>query len=416
MKRLTVAFIALSGFGFTASPGYAALDNIKFNGFLTIGATYSNSEAPYDKDRPPCPSSPTSVCPGDNLISEDGNITTDLDFINDTRVGLQVSAAVNPQIDVTAQLLARAKQDNSDLFIDWAFATYRATDWLSVRGGKIKFPTFLISDYFEVGYAYPWIRPPEEVYSSNPISTITGVDLLGNISLGPVNLLIQPFYGTSHGAQGLVPQEVVDFTDGFTTPGSIPQGTVLFADFDASPLVGLNVQLSSDIFTVHAQHLKTLVSAPSFPGAVEDKVTFSTVGATMDWFNVVVYSEYFEREIEGFSNFAFPNTKGYYTTLGYRIGKFLPHITYADLGENGGPTPFPVVGLSGGGVPPIQTSVTVGLRYELGNNAALKFEAKKIEPESAVPGNPGAPARGLLIGPPPDGDVLIYSLALDAIF
>ena len=130
MKRLTVAFIALSGFGFTASPGYAALDNIKFNGFLTIGATYSNSEAPYDKDRPPCPSSPTSVCPGDNLISEDGNITTDLDFINDTRVGLQVSAAVNPQIDVTAQLLARAKQDNSDLFIDWAFATYRATDWL----------------------------------------------------------------------------------------------------------------------------------------------------------------------------------------------------------------------------------------------------------------------------------------------
>jgi hypothetical protein len=331
-------------------------------------------------------------------------------------VGLQVSATVNPKIDVTAQLLARAKQDNSDLFVDWAFATYRATDWLSVRGGKLKFPTFLISDYFEVGYAYPWIRPPEEVYSSNPISTITGVDLLGNVSLGPVNLLVQPFYGTSHGAQGLVPQEVVDFTDGFTTPGSIPQGTVIFTDFDASPLVGLNVQLSTDVVTAHIQHLQTFVTAPSFPGAVEDKVTFSTVGATMDWFNVVVYAEYFEREIEGFSNFAFPNTKGYYTTLGYRIGKFLPHITYADLGENGGPTPFPVVGLTGGGVPPIQTSITAGLRYELGNNAALKFEAKKIEPESAVPGNLGAPARGLLIGPPPDGDVIIYSLALDAIF
>jgi hypothetical protein len=56
------------------------------------------------------------------------------------------------------------------------------------------------------------------------------------------------------------------------------------------------------------------------------------------------------------------------------------------------------------------------LRYELGNNAALKFEAKKIEPESSIPGNPLAPARGLLIGPPPDGDVIIYSLALDAIF
>jgi hypothetical protein len=413
MKRLTAVLIALSGFGLSAAPGYAAVDNIKFNGFITIGGTYSNSEAPYDKDRPPCPSSPTSNCPGDNLISEDGNISTDLDFVNDTRVGLQVSAAVNPKIDVTAQLLARAKQDNSDLFVDWAFATYRATDWLSVRGGKLKFPTFLISDYFEVGYAYPWIRPPEEVYSSNPISTITGVDLLGNVSLGPVNLLVQPFYGTSHGAEALVPQEVVDLTDDLAINGSIPQGTVLTASFDASPLVGLNVQLSTDVVTAHIQHLQTFVSAPSF-GTVEDKVTFSTVGATMDWFNVVVYAEYFEREIEGSSNLAFPNTKGYYTTLGYRIGKFLPHITYASLDENGGPTPFALLGT--GGIAPVQTSVTAGLRYELGNNAALKFEAKKIEPESSIPGNPLAPARGLLIGPPPDGDVIIYSLALDAIF
>lgn len=427
MQRLPVSLLALIGLGLIAPPGHA-IENIKFNGFLTIGATYSTSEAPYslaNPTPPDCLPGPGG-CPGHERISEDGNISTDVDFVNDTRFGLQVSAAVNPKLDVTAQLLARSRQDNADLFVDWAFATYRATDWLSVRGGKIKFPTFLISDYFEVGYAYPWVRPPEEVYSSNPITTITGFDLLGNFSLGPVNLLIQPFYGTSQGTQGLMPQESIvaldcqEDTPGVGLPLScfdrstgILLGSVNYVDFEAKPLVGLNIQVSSDIFTAHVQHLTTLVSAPSF-GAVEDDVTFSTAGVTLDWFNVVLYSEYFERDIEGFSNFAFPNTKGYYATLGYRIGRFLPHVTYADLRDNGGPTPFALGGP--GGIAPMQTSITAGLRYELGSNSALKFEAKKIEPESSIPGNPLAPARGLLIGPPPEGDVVIYSLALDAIF
>jgi len=431
MQKPAVSLLALIGLGLAAPSGHA-IENIRFNGFLTIGATYSTSEPPYSLAQPAAPDCLPGAggCPGHKLISEDGNISTEVDFVNDTRVGLQVSATINPKLDVTAQLLARSRQDNADLFVDWAFASYRASDWLSVRGGKIKFPTFLISDYYEVGYAYPWIRPPEEVYSSNPITTITGVDLLGNISLGPVNLLIQPFYGVSRGTQGLMPQESIvalDCQDDgpgtlannppnvacFNRSTGILLGSVNYVDFEAKPLVGLNVQLSSDIFTAHVQHLDTLVSAPAF-GAVEDDVKFTTAGLTLDWFNVVVYSEYFEREIGGLSNFAFPNTKGYYATLGYRIGKFLPHLTYADLRDNGGPTPFALGGP--GGIAPMQTSMTAGLRYELGNNSALKFEAKKIEPESSVPGSPFAPARGLLIGPPPEGDVVIYSLALDAIF
>jgi predicted porin len=125
----------------------------------------------------------------------------------------------------------------------------------------------------------------------------------------------------------------------------------------------------------------------------------------------VLYTEYFQREIEGQANMAFPNQKGAYATIGYRFGKFLPHITYATLDDNDNPTTLV-------GQPLKQTSATLGLRYELGTGAALKVEAQQVKPEAA---NTGGPARGLLIADPATGpelsdNVMIYSLAVDVVF
>ncbi|HHO67591.1 MAG TPA: hypothetical protein ENK12_01040, partial [Gammaproteobacteria bacterium] len=126
-----------------------AVENITLNGFLTVGATKSNS----------------------TTASENGNITDDVGFDEDSRVGIQISADINDRMSVTAQLLGRAdRNQNFDAEFDWGFVSYALGEDLTVRGGKLKFPTFLVSEYIEVGYAYPWIRPPAEVYASNPIT------------------------------------------------------------------------------------------------------------------------------------------------------------------------------------------------------------------------------------------------------
>jgi hypothetical protein len=128
----------------------------------------------------------------------------------------------------------------------------------------------------------------------------------------------------------------------------------------------------------------------------------------MDWQNIVVYSEGFKREIDGLANAAFPNQKGWYTTLGYRFGKWLPLFTTARLSDNDNPNNL-------FGQPLKQTSKTLGLRYELGSGAALKFEAQRVEPEKGT--------RGLLIYDPngagvknPGDNVMIYGIALDVVF
>ncbi len=397
--RLSVAAVAAALS--VAGSAQAAIENISFNGFLTVGATKSNSDVPYFN----------------------GNITDSVGFEQDSRVGLQISADINPQISVTAQLLGRARDQDYDAFFDWGFVSYAASDSVTIRGGKLKFPTYLISDYFEVGYAYPWIRPPQEVYYSNPLTAISGADVLFRVPAGNADLLIQPYVGTSRGQETLVPQWALEVDNMAGNAFMLPDpGSIAFVDFEAENLVGINTSLTWSGFSVRAGYLTTDVKAQDIGVINADTADFWSVGATLDWNNIVSYAEYFEREIDGIANLGFPNQKGYYATLGYRIGKFLPHITYANLDDND--NPLGSCGTVGGnpvpcGEPLEQDSITLGLRYELGTGAALKLEAQQISTKNG---------RGLFTGYVTDltdptgfsakdpGDVNVFSIAVDVVF
>ncbi len=380
------------------------IEGVRVNGFLTAGATYA-APAPCQGDVA-CTAGPER-----GLVSQDGNIANQVGFTNDSRFGLQISAKINSKVDVTGQLLSRAREGNYAMKANWAFVTYHLADPLAIRAGKLKLTTFLISDYLEVGYAYPWIRPPQEVYYSNPISTINGMDMLYRVNFGRFSMLIQPYYGASSGEQALVPQEfigavpetVVNPQTGVGSVKPSPPGTVAYTDFTADNMYGINVSGGTNAFTLRAGYLRTVVSAPSF-GVSNKTATFASVGGSMDWENIVLYSEYFQRKVEQGANAAFPDQKGWYATVGYRIGKFLPNVTFAKLEDNNNP-----VG-PGYGTPLAQSSVTGGLRYELGTGADIKFEAEEVKPLDGT--------RGLLIGPLPAGKshVMIYSVALDLVF
>ncbi|MDH5649933.1 MAG: porin [Gammaproteobacteria bacterium] len=410
MKRV----VSLSGLVLAGLMPLAAqaLDNVAINGFLTAGATYGDSEVPL----------------------QDGSFGNEVSFTTDSRIGIQLLADVNSNVSVTSQLFARADEEAYNMSADWAFVTYKVNDPLSFRMGKIKLTTFLISDYYDVGYAYPWIRPPMEVYSSNPIETISGADILYRLNFGDNQLLIQPYFGDSHGEEALQPQETLydhATQSGFIqmlypgiSPGaadamadSMPlKGDINFVEFEVHKMRGINIALSSNIFTVRAGYLKTLVSAESF-GVEDEEAEFASVGFTVDWKNVVIYSEYFERDITGLAQLAFPDQKGSYVTLGYRTGRLLTHVTQAKTEDNDSPAtathpifgPLPLAPLE-------QESTTVGFRYELGAGAAMKFEVQNIKPKEGTRGlllyNPNDPSTNK----DPSDSINIYSFAIDVVF
>lgn len=384
------------------------VDAVEFDGFLTAGlAVHDQKEVTY----------------------LDG-ITKDISFDNDSKFGLQVTAEVAEDMQAVAQILARGSNENYDLDVAWAYLDYRLANGLNLRGGKVKEPVFLISDYFEVGYAYPWIRPPQEVYRNNPINTINGIQLQYTTSIKGLNFLVQPYLGTN--------------TD--DVPGTGGQ-----AQFFAERFWGAAMQLSNPSVTLQLSFLKVDVStsglvplvdttgdgnpdAPFLGGGSTGEVSTMNVtsegkgdlvslGLSWDVSSFVGYAEIVQRGVTGDQPTAqgdplsaealFPDQDAYYVTLGYRIAKFLPHVTFAHSEAE------PLAGTMAQMTAVVQDSITLGLRYELNDSAALKMEFQRIEldKESLSTGDNGLYSDATTpFGVMPEDESSMVSVAIDVIF
>ncbi|MCW8934189.1 MAG: hypothetical protein OQK98_05645 [Gammaproteobacteria bacterium] len=334
-------------------------------------------------------------------------ITEDIRFENDSKFGLQVTADVSENMQVVSQILAAGSDENFDLDVEWAYLDWVLNDTVSIRGGKVKEPVFLISDYIEVGYAYPWIRPPQEVYRNNPINTINGFEGLIQMDVGGMGLTIQPYLGSN--------TEAVPGAPGLT--------------FDASNFYGAAIQLASRSFTAQVSYLTTDVDVSGSTGLVDTSTgfpvpfssdgtaTLTSFGLSTDVNNFVAYAEYVTRDIEAESavpmDSLFPDQDAWYVTIGYRMGNFLPHLTIANSEAD------PLAGASQSPLTPSpgvsQDSITLGVRYEINDSAAFKFEVQSVEPDLAASTSSGL-FNTVPTGFAADDSAILISAAVDVIF
>ncbi|MCK4833973.1 MAG: hypothetical protein KAT12_04315 [Gammaproteobacteria bacterium] len=388
---------------------------IQFDGFMTAGASQIVSIDDADK--------------GNIYIGGlgDRGITEDLTFERDTRFGLQISSDVTEDMSVVAQILGRGDNGNFNAIVEWAYIDYEIHDVASIHVGKIKQPVFLVNDYVEVGYAYPWIRPPSEVYYSvNPLNTVNGLELLLQFPVGPGTLSLQPYIGSNR--------------------EDIPNAQGAF--FEAENIYGIDVKYAGRGYTVHASNFQCEVKTvggfqtDSPFGAVDVNLNGSgdcdvtAAGFNLDLANVVVYAEWTERTTTEELSRPFGDQEAFYATVGYRIGKFLPHLTYASI--DGEASTFGLAtgngAVTGPGIPAaiggslnfpiaIQTSITAGLRYEVNDSAALKVEYMVVDVEQD-PAELAAANQGFNYGlfntnftqSTPQDKIGIMSVALDVIF
>ena len=346
--------------------------DIAVNGYLTAGMTSS------DNDR------------GEFLHTVDDDFSFDVDSVMGLRVGIQV----DDKLSVALQVRASGRDTDDSLEVDWAYADYQVNDELNVRGGRIAFPVFMISEVIEVGYAYPWIRPPVEVYGQVPFTSMYGADMLYRTSWGGIDWTVQPFLGNED-TEGLL---------GITNANSaafgnlIPAGSVE-AEFDVEDIIGFNISadLGWSSYRVGYVQAEGTATSPAIFQALNliqgVDASFFNAGMTLDWENWVGNSEFTHAKLDGL----YPDSTAWYVTLGYRFGKFLPHLTYADVtADDNSP------------LGPEQDSTTLGLRYELGDTSALKVEWQRTETDS---GN-----AGLSFSNAPGDTVNIFSVAFDMVF
>ncbi|MGR5169378.1 sulfate ABC transporter permease [Vibrio astriarenae] len=268
-------------------------------------------------------------------------------FDCDTTFGLQLDFYYD-SFKASAQVVKRPQDNWSSPELEWAYLGYEWGDF-EFRGGRLRLPLFLASEYYYVGHAYTYARPPTEIYNSVlGITAFNGFSFIWNTEISDeLGLTLTPFYGFSDDNE-------VDFTPDFTL------------EFETQQVFGLNALLSGDNYRINLTYLDSTYDVtavirnvpaqpPFFPGG--------TVRSTDKDQNVKLYSAGFEYEwdqatftIEAQKN---EDRASWYTGFEYNLDKFTPYGLYGQQYNDTDKT---------------GNSFTLGVRYDLLYNVSLNAE------------------------------------------
>lgn len=347
----------LLGTVITAISSTNAIADVKINGFASIvggvdldEATFRNS--PYDED---------------------------FSFKPESKFALQVSSSLGEGLSATAQIMARGSTDFKANF-EWAYLSYELNDNHTFRSGRLRLPFYKYSDYLDVGFAYPWIRPPKAMYSLL-FNTYDGVSLLSNFYAGGIDITTNIIYGNV---------EETFFKTTTPTEGKLEGFKGINVQFSKDWLSGYAAYMYGDVFIPQAGMVALAdaldTNVPSLNLGTEVKIdndvgSFIGLGITADLDQFLINAEYSEVTVD--DSLLLDNSQ-WYVSLAYRLDSYTPYLTYQHT-ENEQNTE---VASKLSAVPPLATTVqgafdgqlfeytatTLGVRYDFHPSAALKFE------------------------------------------
>lgn len=187
-KFLTIGLLG------TMSAGMAyAEPNISFSGFGSIGALYNSSDSlGFHRDY-------TMEAVGQGWSTA-----------GDTMLGLQLNADLPGGFDAVAQMVFKDRvSDETADNLEWLFLRYRPNrDW-AFRVGRLGLDLYMLTEYRDVSYAYPWVRPVPEFYNLiSSISRYDGADISYRTRFGDTMFEAKLAYGNTDAALQGAEQQV----------------------------------------------------------------------------------------------------------------------------------------------------------------------------------------------------------------
>ena len=358
----------------------------------------------------------------------------------DSRVGLQLSAKFTEPLSAIVQVVSRHLYDNTwRPQVEWAHLKYDLTPDISLRAGRSVAAPFMMSDTSLVGYTYPWIRPPPELYGELPVSNLDGVGVTYHVHGGLVEQTFSATYGQSR----------VKLKDG----GNVSARKFLQAS-DAAELGPLTVRIgyTSLRATAEIPSLEALTAGFAQFGAAATMAGFAavgtqasalgavysrrasapfafsmtTIGVSYDPGSWLLMSEWARTASDGLLESA----TSWYLTAGYHFGRFTPYLTVGQVESARHAAP----GITATGLPPAlaagaaslnagldagikvfapsQSSASVGMRWDAAKNIDFKFQYDRVRVDANSYGRLENTQPGFSAGP----DVNAVSLAMDFVF
>ena len=336
-----------------------AFAEINFNGFASVGAgIFSEDDWEYQ------------------------GVSDDFSPSPFNRFGLQASSNVNDIISFTGQFLIEGTNDY-DVEATWLYMTVKASDSTNIRLGKLRSPLFFYSDFLDVGYAYPWIRPPVETYRM-PFDNFEGIDIVNQHAVGSWSGTAQAYYGRFEdeddssflltdwwGANYSLSNDWLTLRISYntTTYESLSEDLGALAD----GLAALGSPESADVFDM-----------------VDENADFIGYGFSVDWNNIIAAGEF--TQLVADKQTLVSDSDAFYLMIGYRFGDFTPHLTYSveeqdkdfsaisDLDNAEAISPETAAAARAlFGINSDQEAIIAGLRWDFSTSAAFKVEVTTID-------------------------------------
>ncbi|CAM5229237.1 Porin domain-containing protein OS=Stutzerimonas stutzeri OX=316 GN=CXK95_06085 PE=4 SV=1 [Stutzerimonas stutzeri] len=346
MTALRVA--GLAAICLAATPAFALEQGEhRFNGFGTVGVTHLGGE--------------------DDGRSYGINGQTNDSWRGDqlSKFGAQLSYGLTDTVGVTVQATAKAQQDEWKANLEWAYLSWQTTDQLMLRAGRLRSPVYMYSESLDVGYSYPWLRLPDEVYSQVQVTNYEGLDAVYTVPLsyGSVTFQLAGGQAKNRDYYAYDDQFDIDYDKLFGASISLATnqfGTLRIGYVEADITTDINGTVNNYLTGNPNDNLSLLVLD-------KEKGKFTSIGYQYDNGTWVSNNEWTSRMIE---NDGLEAIDSFYLMGGRRFGDFLPHVTYAQLDDNGGR----------------QSSWTLGLNYQAAPTVVVKGEYKRVDTKNGYDG------------------------------
>lgn len=429
-KFATLAAAVALAVGATTAPAATLEDVFAVRGYATLGVAHS------DEERVDFTTNPLTQPEGAGASDE-------FSFDVDSKFGVQLDINITSRLSGVVQLVSESNNNNSwdgeinkeyRPSLEWANLSYRISDNLTLRAGRIVLPFLMVSEYRKVGYANHWLRAPVEVYGQLPFSASDGADLSYRSSFGALTNTARVHYGEQSLRTLFKSQvEALGINDTvelgalslraaymdlrFSTPGDGFAPLVnTFAGIASSLPGGIGIDAAATALRLESKY---------DPSAGNQRLKLVDVGATYDpgpWFATI---ELLQQRSNGLLG---KNSSGYISG-GIRWSKLTPYATYAladtrQRNERGIPLaglPLPLLGLGGaingivGGLAnrnSTQHTLSLGARWDVASKFALKAQYDHVDLAAGSNGLLSNPQPGFT----PGSSVNLISLAVDYVF
>jgi hypothetical protein len=387
----------------TAAPAW------KFSGFGSVGAVHSDErQADFT----------ASILKGGGAgrtASWSGHV--------DSKLGGQVDLAFDARWSAVVQVVTEQRLDYSYRpRVEWANIKYQVTPELALRVGRIALPMFIAADYRKVGYAYPWVRTPLEVYGVLPLTNSDGADISWRWNGESLRSTTQILYGRIN----------VPLYDGARLRGR--------------GIAALSHTVEQGALSARASVLMSRLSVGLFPKLFDRLEAFGAQGEDLarrlridnkrasavslglnydpgQWFAM---AEAGRSKVDGYRG----STRSAYLSGGWRHDNLTPYATWARVWGSppSGPTALAPAGLppaltaNGAALNtalaalmravPSQSTLGAGLRWDFASNFALKLQHQRVTTRSG--------SRGMFINSVADYEsgrtAQVTSASLDFVF